>query len=155
KTTLVFCNHYVIDATGRRLDNETARVTRIYGRADLRGGVVANAAVCAWQMSLCPSAVLVRRDDVVRLRFHDELNSPDIELFIRLAHENASFVFVPEYLAEYRMHEASMTGSGLRNDCLASRLVAIDVPAAIEPLKARLLRGLLVNAVSRSLQHGD
>jgi glycosyltransferase involved in cell wall biosynthesis len=154
-TAVVFCNHHVIDADGRRLDEETARVTRQYHRAELAPGTVENPSVRAWQMAIFPSAAMVRRDDLMRLRLHEDLSSPDIEFFIRLATEGKRFEFVPEYLAEYRVHLQSVTAGGLWNDRLVSRLLPIQTTADVEPFKRELLEHLLINAVSRCLQQGD
>lgn len=154
-TAVIFCNHHIIDANGCRLERETERVTRRYHRAELVAGRLVTPAASAWQMVICPSAALIRRRDVLRVGFRPELNTPDIEFFIRLAGEHARFDFVPEFLAEYRVHGSSETSSGLRTDALAAQLLGIAVPAEIEPLKRELMRHLLVNATSRCLEHGE
>lgn len=151
---VVFCNHHVIDARGLRLDDETARVTRQYHRAGLSDGDVPSPVV-AWQLAICGSAVMTRRRDVLRLGFSEELNSPDIEFFIRLAGEGARFRFVGDSLSECRIHPATETASGLRNDVLTARLIPLSVPIEIEPLKQALIQRLAVNAVSVALQRGD
>lgn len=155
-TAVVFCNHHVIDQQGRRLPDETERIERRYHRDVLERGPVADPAVCAWQLALCPSAVLIRRRELLRLGFRDELNSPDVEFFIRLAGESARFDFVPDRLAELRVHGAGTeTASGLRHDDLVACLLPMAVPAHVEAHKHTLIEGLIVNAVSRSLQQGD
>ena len=156
ETAVVFCNHHIIDGQGRRVPEDTERIERRYHRHDLARGRVADPAVCAWQLAICPSAVLIRRRELLRLGFRDELNSPDVEFFIRLAGESARFDFVPDRLSEFRFHgEEAATAGGLRHDDLLARLLPIDVPAHIEPHKRALIEGLIVNAVSRSLQKGD
>lgn len=153
-TALVFSNHHIIDADGRRVPEETERITRHYRRSALPVGQV-DASACAWRLAICPSATLVRRRDVVRLGFGADLTSPDVELFIRLASEGARFDFVPEHLAEFRQHPLSLSNAGLRHDTLLERLVDIPVAPDVEPLKHELLEHLAVTAVSRCLERGD
>jgi glycosyltransferase involved in cell wall biosynthesis len=153
-TAMVFSNHHIIDANGRRVPHETERITRHYQRAGLAAGPV-NAPACAWQLAICPSTALVRRRHVVRLGFGDDVTSPDVELFIRLATEGARFDFVPDYLAEFRQHPLSLSVSGLRHDTLMMRLLDVPVAPEIEPLKRDLLAHLAVTAVSRCLERGD
>jgi hypothetical protein len=97
----------------------------------------------------------VRRRALEALRLAEDIDSPDIEFFIRLAHAGGAFVFVPEPLIEFRVHRRSITARGLRNERLVSRLLAVPAPADAEPAKRALLAHLLVNAVSRLLQQGD
>ena len=155
ETSVVFCNHYVMDGNGRRLERETRECTLHFHRADLPAGQVRVPAVSAWQLAICPSAVLVRTADAMRLGFRNDLNSPDVEFFIRLAHDGARFDFLPDFLSEFRVHSNSATASGLRNDRLAEALLSIPAPPEIEPYKRELLSALVVNAVSCSLSRGD
>ena len=154
-TDVIFCNHHVMDAAGERLPDRTERITREYGRTDLSVGVVPDAAVVAWKQAICPSAVLTRREEVLRLGFRDELNSPDTEFFIRLAEEGAEFRFCPEYLVDFRIHPVSAMATGLRNDRLVHALLAIPVPAHHEELKRVCISRLIMNGVSRALGRGD
>lgn len=83
------------------------------------------------------------------------MNTPEIELFIRLANEGCAFIFVPDYLSEYRTHPHSATAAGLRSERLAPYLMQLPAPAAAEGYKRRFMSPLLTDAVSRSLQRGD
>jgi glycosyltransferase involved in cell wall biosynthesis len=154
ETALAFSNHHIIDGQGRRVPEETDRITRHYRRSGLPAGPV-NASACAWSLAICPSAAIVRRRDVVRLGFGDNVTSPDVELFIRLATEGARFDFVPEYLAEFRQHPLSLSVSGLRHDTLLTRLLDVAVAPEVAPFKRGLLEQLTVTAVSRCLERGD
>lgn len=152
---VAFANHYLINSRGERLEAESAECTRTYGRHLLSAGEVRNAPATVWQNSVPMSAALLRTDAVRRLSFKEELNTPEIELFARMAEEGARFVFVPEYLAEYRTHSQSATSAGLRSELLAQRLIPLAVPPDVEKYKRQLLAPLLVNAVSRCLQQGN
>lgn len=152
---VAFANHYLIDAGGARLAEESLRCSRRYGRDLLAAGEVEDAGRAVWRNSVPMSAAMFRTEDARRLRFAEELNTPEIEFFARLAHEGARFVFVPDYLAEYRTHPASATAAGLWSERLARRLARVPVAPEVEPYKRAFMAPLLVNAVSRCLRRGD
>lgn len=152
---VAFSNHYLIDARGARLAGESVELTRRYGRDLLAAGELSDAARAVWRNSVPMSAALVRAQSLRRLRFKEDLNTPELELFARLAEEGARFVFVPEYLAEYRTHANSATAAGLLSEQLAERLLEIEVAPHVEAYKREFMSGLLVNAVSRCLERGE
>jgi glycosyltransferase involved in cell wall biosynthesis len=154
--SLVFSNHYVIDAQGNRLDDQTESFAFRYGRKGLVSGVLDDAEALAWRNAIPISASLLRTADAKRLRFKEDLNNPEIEFFIRLARAGGAFFFLEEHLIEYRAHSASATASaGLKSDLLVDYLLRFDVRSEMEPLKAELLRELMINAVSRSILGGQ
>ncbi len=155
ETAVVFSNHYVIDEAGAVNDELTRRFLASYGRASLRGGPVADAAACVWRNSVPMSAALIRTKDGQRLGIKPDLSTPDIELFARLAAEGREFVFVPEWLAEYRVHVRSETSNGLGSERLLPYLDPITVPDDVEPLKRQFMSGILGQAVNAALATGD
>ncbi|MGH8164122.1 MAG: glycosyltransferase family 2 protein [Rhodanobacteraceae bacterium] len=152
---LVFCNHYLINSKGVRLEAASREQTRRYERDQLPAGVLPDAQVAAWQQSIAISAALMRTADMQRVRFREDLNTPDAEYFIRLAQEGATFAFVRDYLVEYRVHIATSTSSGLRSEGLVECLLPMEVSSTVEPYKRKLLGPLLMNAVSRCLRNGE
>jgi glycosyltransferase involved in cell wall biosynthesis len=154
RTSVVFANHYLIDESGRRLEAESVECTRAYARDALAEGYV-SAAAAVWRNSVPICASLIRGDDARRLRFKEDLNTPEIEFFIRLANEGGGFTFIPEYLSEYRTHPNSATASGLLSERLAPYLIPLPAPSGAEKYKRRFMAPLLADAVGRSLQRGD
>jgi len=152
---VAFSNHYLINAEGTRLEPESREYTRHYGRDTIPAGVLENADAAVWCQSIPMSASLLRTTDLQRLRFREDLNTPDVEFFIRLARQGARFIFVPEYLMEYRIHLGAVTASGLWTEELVDCLTPIEVKPEIEPYKRKLLIPMVVNAVSRCLQQGN
>lgn len=152
---VAFSNHYLIDGAGARLERESRECSRAYGRDALRSGELQDAASAVWRNSVPVSASLMRASSVRRLRFKEDLNTPEIELFARMAEEGARFVFAPEYLAEYRTHAKSATSAGLYSERLAERLLDVQVRREVEGYKREFMSGLLVNAVSRCLERGE
>src|ERR1035437_4588059 len=152
---LAFSNHFIIDHNGKRLAEETQKYTEQYGRDILPTGWLSNAEACVWRNSVPLSASLMRTADVRRLRFKEDLNNPEIELFARLASEGAKFTFLPDYMAEYRIHPQSATSTGLTSDRLVEYMIKIPVRPENEDQKANFLAGQMINAVSRCLLAGD
>jgi glycosyltransferase involved in cell wall biosynthesis len=152
---VAFCNHYLIDADGRRLEEESKAYTRQYRRDILPPGELRNGPAAAWRQSIPMSASLLRTADMQRLRFREDLNTPDAEFFIRLAQEGARFVFLPEYLMEYRVHLGAVTAGGLWSEQLVECLTPVQVKPEVELYKRQFLTPMVVNAVSRCLQQGD
>lgn len=152
---VVFSNQNIINHDGQLLKEETQRYPKLYGRDTLPSGWLADPEACAWRNSIPISAALLRTADVKRLRFKEDMNTPEIELFVRLAGEGARFAFVPEILAEYRVHPQSATSTGLKSERLAEYLMEIPVRPETEKHKAALLAKIMVNAVSRCLVAGD
>jgi glycosyltransferase involved in cell wall biosynthesis len=150
---VLFSDHYVIDSQGERLLSTTEQWTKAYHRSNLSPGGLTTPEICAWQNAIPMSTSLIRTSEVQRFRFKEDLNNPEIEFFIRLAQAGGSFVFVPDRLAEYRLHEQSATslGRGLRSHRLVSYLLPLGVNPEIEPYKQSLLSTLMVNAVSNFL----
>lgn len=150
-----FSNHYLIDTTGRLLKAESKAYTQQYGRDILSAGVIADPEAAAWRQSIALSAALLRTADMQRLRFREDLNTPDAEFFIRLAQKGAPFAFVPDYLAEYRVHGGAVTAAGLWSEQLVASLTTLEVRPEVEPYKRQFLTPMVVNAVSRCLHQGN
>ena len=155
RVRVVFSNQYLIDASGQRLEERTKAHARRYGRDTLPAGVIEKTDVVAWQLSIPMSASLLRTTDLRRLRFREELNTPDVDFFIRLAQEGAAFCFVPDYLMEYRVHSAAETAGGLWTEQLVECLSPYEVRPEVEVYKRQFLAPMVVNAVSRCLQRGE
>jgi hypothetical protein len=99
---------------------------------------------------------IIRTDVFRRVRYPAHLDMPDMEFFIVLARQGDRFVFVPEYVTEYRFHSNSTTGRGFLNFReLFDDLERLSVRPEIEPYKCKYLRMLAFRAVSRALLVGD
>jgi len=154
-STVLFSNHYVIDERGDRLEKESEAWTVRYRRHILVSGKVEDPARCVWSNSVPMTATLVRADAIKRLGIKTDLNTPEIELFARLAAEGARFDHEPAYLAEFRSHAGSSTASGLFSERLVGYLEPIAVPEAIEELKRAFMVPLTRSAVDRLIRAGE
>ena len=155
ESAVLFSNHYVIDSNGARLERESQEWTTRYARHLLQKGRVADSARCVWNNSVPMSSTLVRATHLKRLGIKVELNTPEIELFARLAAEGARFDHEPSYLTEYRIHAESATTSGLFSEHLFKYLEPIVVPTDVEPTKRTFMAALARSAVDRLLRSGS
>ncbi len=153
--SVIFSNHHLIDQHGQRLEEASRQQTITYARDQLPSGRLANPEAWVWRNVVPVSSALLRTADVRRLRFKEDLNTPEIELFLRLAREGAGFVFSPEYLMEYRTHPQSATTTGLWGERLAEYLLPMETSAEVEPWKRQFMASLLPGAVTRCLLLGD
>jgi glycosyltransferase involved in cell wall biosynthesis len=154
-STVVFSNHYVIDESGSRLEQESREWTLRYGRHLLPRGKVEHTAYCVWRNSVPMTSALVRSDAIKRLGIKTDLNTPEIELFARLAAQGARFDHEPAYLAEFRTHAGSSTASGLFSERLIGYLEPIAVPTSVEETKRAYMAPLARSAVDRLLRAGE
>lgn len=152
---ILFCNQHLIDAAGQRLLAQSELHNRRYGRDLLTPGALPAPERAVWRNAVPSSAALIRSALVRELRFREELNTPEVELFARAAAGRARFYFVPEALAEYRTHAGSLTSAGLWSERLFPALEAIAVPLDVEPVKRRLLEPLALAAVGNLLRAGE
>lgn len=152
---VAFSHQYVIDPKGRRLPEVTRAATLRYRREGLARGELRDPSITAWQNSIPMSAAVTRTSHLRRLRFMEDLNNPELDVFIRLAREGERFFFCDEYLAEYRIHPESETSAGLFNDRIVKYLIAIPTEPHVEGHKIALLAPMMVNGVSRCLRRGD
>jgi GT2 family glycosyltransferase len=151
---VAFSNHYLIDENGNRLKELSLQNTKRFNRSDLLVGKVKNPAAIIWQNAIPISAALIRTKDVRKLKFKEDLNTPEIEFFLRLANEGASFVFTSDYTVEYRIHPHSATHSGLKVQYLLSYLIPMEVEKDNEIFKRRFIEELIVPSVNLLIKDG-
>jgi glycosyltransferase involved in cell wall biosynthesis len=154
---VIFSNHFIINSEGNRLVEDSYQWTQRYHRDQMPPGLLTLPESWVWQNSIPMLSALIRTETVRHLKFKEDLNTPEIELFLRIAQAGGDFVFVPEYLAEYRVHQQSATsaGRGLRSDKLVNHLLALPVSPEIEQYKQAYLSQVMVNAVSQCLLDGQ
>lgn len=154
--SVVASNQYAIDESGCRLDDLTQRLAEKWARDRAPAGELTNPEIWAWQNTISIYSSIIRREEARQLRFKEHLDNPDIEFFIRLSRkENARFVFVPEYLSEWRVHDESYTARGLRLQRLLESLIPLEVSPEVMPYKRQLIEEKIDNAVSLSLLEGN
>jgi glycosyltransferase involved in cell wall biosynthesis len=155
EATVTFSNVYIIGPDGRRLQKETQDCLVRFGRERMAAGRVADPVAAAWANSVVLPGALLHAGRMKRHGFNRTLRSCDLVAFIELASGGHTFIHVPEYLVEYRVHAGSVTVGGSLDEPLFPLLVGLDVPPHVLPLKRQLLGRLLEHAVGLHLANGE
>jgi glycosyltransferase involved in cell wall biosynthesis len=152
---VVFSDHTLIDSEGKRVEDSPSLLRR-YGRDALSQGPVDNPEAMVWKNAVAPSAALVRTEVARKLLFEPNLNTPELDFFVRAAALPARFYFVPQVLAEYRVHGGSATAAGLTLDGLFLKL--LQIPARTPEgavARMRQLARLAPSATSCAIKAGN
>ena len=127
KADVIFCNQYLINSNGDRLNQESIDFNIKYKRNVLKQGLLNNIEKSIWENSIPASAALVNTKIAKQLQYKSDLNTPEIELYLRMNQANAKFYFTPECLMEFRIHQHSSTSSGLMQEKLIKYLLKIPI----------------------------
>jgi len=149
---VVFSNHYIIDAQGARDVNASIKCLADYKRDRIPVGLVSGPGHWVWQNSVPIVSSLIRAEELRRLRFKEDLNTPEIEMFARIAEEGSKFWFCDEYLAEYRVHGSSATSAGLMTERLLPAMFAINVSPQTASYKALFINECARGAIAKALR---
>ena len=162
--TVVFGRRHIIDAEGRRQPRCVPPVhpnARFFGgwpftQYEVPAGRLSDAELWAWRQAMGIETSIVRTQDFRRVRFRQDLDMPDLVFFIFLARAGGEFVFVSEYVTEYRFHANSKTSKGFVNFRETfDDLERLPVREEVEPYKRKLLQMLAFRAASKSLLAGQ
>ena len=150
-----FSNHAVIDSDGHLRTEAGAEFAERYRRAELPPGLLPNPELTAWRNSIPMVSMMASTALLRALPFRDDLNTPEIEFFLRAAQRGVGFVYTDAVLADYRVHLQTETQRGLMVDRLAAYLLPLAASAGCEEAKRQRLSDLLPGAVTRTLLEGD
>ena len=128
---MAFCDYWLIDADGRRLERQTDELTRLTARDRLPAGVVAGGLdeqlrLVAVHNAPQPAYAAVFRRDAGLIDYPDELDPLyDIWLSYDIARRGGRFAYVPERLTRYRQHPGTGTSKGFADaeDWVFQRIV--------------------------------
>ena len=106
-----FTDEWFIDAEGKRDRAVTEESSRRYGRTGLAGGRCADTALLAAQQSAGINASLFARQTLADVGGFRPLGETigDLDVFLNLAGHGCAACYVPERLAEYRIHSGMGT----------------------------------------------
>jgi glycosyltransferase involved in cell wall biosynthesis len=161
---VAFGRRHIIDSWGRRQPRcvlpENPDPSFFSGwpftQYEVPAGPLSDPELWAWRQAMGVETSLVRTRDFRRVRYREDIDMPDLEFFIFLARAGSHFVFVAEYVTEYRFHDNSTTGRGFVNFReVFDDLERLPVRAEIEPYKRKLLEMLAFRATSKCLLVGD
>ncbi|SEJ39067.1 Glycosyl transferase family 2 [Dyadobacter sp. SG02] len=152
---VAFCNQHFIDGKGEVLDDYTEETNALYHRNNLGDGPLPDAIAVVLRNSVPMSAALIRRDLLVDHPFDTSLNTPEFEVFLKIAVGGGVFAYHSGKLASYRVHPLAATSSGLTIDKLLRNVIRIDVPAQYQQLKYDFVSTKIVPGINICLRKGD
>jgi glycosyltransferase involved in cell wall biosynthesis len=149
-----FSNHYLIDEKGIQIKS-TEDHTKKYKRNKLEKGFLKNPEEIIWGNAIPISSALIRKKYIQDLKFRNELNTPEIDLFLRMNQAGCQFYFTPEYLTEYRIHPNSATAKGLKIHRVFDVLETMPVTQENFKYKFKLMNSLAFVSVNKFLAEGN
>ena len=152
KPDVIFSNQDIINENGEKLD---ADLNALYHRNILLPGILSDAEATIWRNSVPMSSSLIKTEWLRKLKFKNDLNTPEIEFFLRLADQKGTFYYTPAILTEYRVHQNSATSQGLRVHNLLKYLIALPVSEGNRPLKYQFISSSIIPATNLCLKEGN
>jgi glycosyltransferase involved in cell wall biosynthesis len=152
---VIFCNQNFIDSESVVLQDFTIELNNHYKRDLLINGAIAEPITVVLNGSVPMSASLIRRKWFSKISFDNLINTPELEVFLKIAVSGGCFVYVKEQLASFRLHPASATNSGLTTGRYISNIIDIETPTKYENLKADLIQKSIIPAINNAIKRGE
>jgi glycosyltransferase involved in cell wall biosynthesis len=152
---VVFSDQNFIGPTGEILEELTQEASIDYRRAHMSAGRLAEPIRDVLHSSVPMSAAIIKRDLLLKFPFDPILNTPELEVFLKIALDECVFAYVNSRKANYRVHEGSETTAGLRLHYMIKNIIALKVPEKYELLKYKLVSDAMIPAVNICLRQGD
>lgn len=113
QAVLAFCDHWIIDASGRRLEGETHRNSETWGRATLHAGMHRPfTQLVAGQTIPMAMGTMFRGSALPTSLPADAGPAYDLWLTYLLARSGGGAWYVPERLSAWRSHDTNLTSGG-------------------------------------------
>ncbi|MFN3587900.1 MAG: glycosyltransferase family 2 protein [Spirosomataceae bacterium] len=155
KYDVLFSNQFFIDESGKVLEELTRENNIKYGRSTLEEGEIKKPIELVFNNSIPISAALIKKKWLEKFTFDETLNTPELEVFLKIALNDGSFYFVNEQLCHYRIHQQSATSSGLMIHRFVNNLILIDVGKGNETFKKKFLNRLVVVGANKAIKYGE
>ena len=152
---VIFTSQSFIDSDGNILGDLTHQLNKEYGRTEMPTGWLQQPIATVLRNSVPMSASVIKKKWLEKYPFDPSLNTPELEVFLKIALEGGRFYFVNEPLALYRIHQQSATSSGLTIHRMLRNLIQIKVPDAYEVLKREFISTKILYAVNMALRSGE
>jgi glycosyltransferase involved in cell wall biosynthesis len=152
---VIFCNQNFIDSKSAVLQDLTIELNNHYKRDLLNNGPIEEPIVVVLYGSVPMSSSLIRREWFSKFSFDNLINTPELEVFLKIAVAGGRFVYVNERLASFRIHPESATNSGLTTGRYISNIMDIEVPCKYDELKADLIQKSIIPAINNAIKRGE
>jgi glycosyltransferase involved in cell wall biosynthesis len=152
---VVFSDQNFIGPDGEVLQELSEKVSIEYHRADLAEGMLKDPIAAVLNNSVPMSSAIIRRALLLKYPFDPILNTPELEVFLKIAVHGGEFEYINCRCANYRVHPGSETSGGLRLHYMLKNIIPIVVPAKYEQLKFELIADKMIPAVNICLREGN
>lgn len=143
---VIFSNQCFINESGDIVKDKGEDLNIKFGRGTLDPGILKDPERIVWNNSVPMSSSLIKKNWLLKFPFKDYSNTPELEVFLKIAQKGGSFYFLAEKLSEYRIHETSATSGGLRLHYLFKDIEIVET--SHENLKVKFLNRIAVPAVN-------
>ncbi|MFE3871982.1 glycosyltransferase family 2 protein [Flavobacterium sp. ZS1P70] len=152
---VIFCNQNFIDPKSAVLKDLTIDLNNHYKRDLLNNGSIAQPIIAVLNGSVPMSSSLIRREWFLKFSFDNFINTPELEVFLKIAVSGGKFVFINEKLSSFRIHPGSATNSGLTTGRYISNIIDIEIPVKYEEFKADLVQKSIIPAINNAIKKGE
>jgi glycosyltransferase involved in cell wall biosynthesis len=149
---VVFCNQDFMNESGEYLNEKTEKLNWHYGRSKLQTGVLNEPIRNVLQSTIPISASLIKREWFNTIHFDERINTPELEVFLKIAIKGGIFFYINEKLALFRLHSQSATSSGLTIGQYLVNLINIEVSDNYEADKYGLISKAIIPGINNALR---
>jgi len=152
---VVFSDQYFIDADGIILKELTDEMSTKYHRSQLAPGLLTDPVENVLKNSVPMSSSVIRTSLLLKYPFDSSLNTPELEVFLKIAASNGIFSYVNKRVANYRVHATSATSAGLRLHYMLRNIIPVEVASKYEKLKYELISQRIIPAINICIREGN
>lgn len=152
---VVFTDQHFIGPDGEVLAELSAQVSVEYHRNTLPAGVLLKPIESVLKNSVPMSSSIIRRELLLKYQFDPILNTPELEVFLKIAVNGGVFEYIDSRSANYRVHPGSETSGGLKLHYMLKNIIPVKVPDQYESLKFELISTKMIPAVNICLREGN
>ena len=152
---VVFTDQNFIGPNGEVLKELSEQNSKEYHRSNLAEGVLKDPIAAVLKNSVPMSSAIIRRELLLRYPFDPTLNTPELEVFLKIAVNGGVFEYINNRCANYRVHPGSETSGGLRLHYMLKNIIPVAVPQKYEQLKFELIANKMIPAINICLREGN
>ena len=152
---VVFTDQNFIGPDGEVLAELSEKYSIEYHRSNLAEGVLKDPIAAVLNNSVPMSAAIIRRQLLLKYPFDPILNTPELEVFLKIAVNGGIFEYINCRCANYRVHPGSETSGGLRLHYMLKNIIPVEVPQKYERMKFELLAHKMIPAINICLREGN
>jgi glycosyltransferase involved in cell wall biosynthesis len=155
KADVVFTGQNFIGPDGEILTELSTKMSIDYHRSKLPAGVLLDPIESVLKNSIPMSSSIIRRNLLLKYPFDPVLNTPELEVFLKIAVNGGVFEHIDSRCANYRVHQGSETSGGLKLHYMIKNIIPVQVPDKYEILKFKLISSKIIPAINICLREGN